>query len=303
MRRIRALVASTIAAAAILLATVPIPASAAQNGRIAFSRFGRQLRNSQIFTMLPDGSDMTRLTFTRTDNDSPAWSSDGSRIVFVRVGRDGVGARLMSMDADGTARTVVLRERRSVERPDWFPDGTRILFCLAGVNYRLFVVGADGSGLTMVGKRRSCDAAISPDGSKIAFVRFDTDLRHPNVWVMNADGSGLTRITNDGHSTGPSWSPDGTRIAFIRSGGWGKSEVFVMDADGSHVSQLTGGSRVEYGPTAWSPDGSLIAFHRTVYWDPYSSTDVITIAPDGSNATQVTDSPGIWDNGADWQPV
>jgi len=303
MRRIRYLVASTIAAAAILTATVPVPADAALNGRIAFSRFGRHLRNSQIFTILPDGSDMTRLTFTRADNYSPAWSPDGSRIAFVRVGRAGVRAKLMSMDADGTARTIVLRDWRSIERPDWFPDGTKILFCSAGVNYRLFVVSPDGSGLTMVGKRRSCDASVSPDGSKIAFVRFDKNLRHPNVWVMNSDGTGLTPITDDGHSTGPSWSPDGARIAFIRSGGWGESEVFVMDADGTNESQLTAGARSKYGPTAWSPDGNLIAYHQTVYWDAYSSTDVVTIAPDGSNATQVTDSPGIYDEGADWQSV
>src|SRR6186997_3172846 len=103
MRRIRDLVATTMAAAAVLTATLPAPADAALNGRIALSRFGRQLRNSQIFTMLPDGSDMTRLTPTRTDNYSPAWSPDGSRIAFVRVGRAGVRAKLMSVDADGTA--------------------------------------------------------------------------------------------------------------------------------------------------------------------------------------------------------
>jgi TolB protein len=303
MRRVRHLLALA-AATSILTAAMPLPADAASNGRIAFSRFGRHLRRSQIFTMLPDGSDVTRLTHTRASNDSPSWSADGSRIAFVRLGRDGTGMKLMTMDANGDNRATVFHDGRTIERPDWFPDGTKLLFCLRGnARRQLFVIGADGSSLTAIGPKRSCDASLSPDGSKIVFVRFNKRFRHPNVWVMNADGSGLTHLTSDDHSFSPAWSSDGSRIAFIRHQGWGDNEVFVMDADGSNKDQLTDGRRVEYGPTAWSPDGTLITFHRTVYWDPYSSTDVIAIEPDGSNPTNLTDSPGVWDQGADWQPA
>jgi Tol biopolymer transport system component len=296
--------ATLAAVATVLTATLRVPADAASNGRIAFSRYGRQLRQSQIFTMLPDGSDVTRLTHTRASNGSPAWAADGSRIAFVRLGRDGTGATLMTMDAAGDDRATVFHDGRSIERPDWFADGAHLLFCLRGpARLRLLVVAADGSSLTRIGPKRSCDAALSPDGSKIAFVRFNKVLRHPNVWVMNIDGSGLTPLTSDDHSIAPAWSPDGTRIAFIRHEGWGDNEVSVMDADGSHETQLTASRRVEYGPTAWSPDGALITFQRTTYWDPYSSTDVFAMQPDGSNLTKLTDSPGVWDEGADWQPA
>ncbi len=303
MRRSRYL-APMAAVVTLLTVSIPITADAASNGRIAFARFGGHARSSQIFTMLPDGSDVTRLTHTRANNGSPAWSGDGSRIAFVRLGRDGTGEKLMTMDAAGDNGATVFHDGRSIERPDWFADGTHLLFCLRGnARSRLFVVGTDGSSLTQIGPNRSCDAALSPDGSQIVFVRFNKALRHPAVWVMNTDGTGLTQLTTDDPSFAPAWSPDGTRISFIGRHRRGDNEAFVMDADGTNAARLTDNRRVVYGPTAWSPDGTVITFLRTVYWDPYSSTDVIAIQPDGSNLTNLTDSPGVWDDGGDWQAI
>ena len=80
----------------------------------------------------------------------------------------------------------------------------------------------------------------SPDGTRIAFdsdrynsVDMGSDLYGaPDVLVMNADGSGVRRLTqHDAYDSGGFWSPDGTRIAFS-SDRDGDMEIFVMSVDG-----------------------------------------------------------------------
>ena len=79
--------------------------------------------------------------------------------------------------------------------------------------------------------------AWSPDGRQIAFVS-DRDGNW-EIYVMNADGSSQTNLTNDlPDDTGPVWSPDGRQIAFVfcRDGSY---EIYVMNADGSGQTRLT----------------------------------------------------------------
>jgi Tol biopolymer transport system component len=69
---------------------------------------------------------------------------------------------------------------------------------------------------------------------------------------MNADGSGLKRLTNnDASDRQPAWSPDGTKIAF-NSERDGNREIYVMNADGSGLTRLTNNDASDWDP-AWSP--------------------------------------------------
>ena len=73
---------------------------------------------------------------------------------------------------------------------------------------------------------------------------------------MNADGSGLTRLTNNELvDWNPVWSPDGRSIAFSASHGHGHSSIWTMNADGSKTVRFFRG-----GNPVWSPDGRSIAF-------------------------------------------
>ena len=82
---------------------------------------------------------------------------------------------------------------------------------------------------------------------------------------MNADGSGQRRLVNSvetcGQEWGHAWSPDGRRIAIVSNGGmttgtrpFGKSQIYVLNADGSGQRELTRDNAQENSP-AWSPTG------------------------------------------------
>ena len=107
-----------------------------------------------------------------------------------------------------------------------------------------------------------------------------------DVYVMNADGTGVSRLLHfpDGASH-PSWSPDGTKIAFV-SPHAGSNDVYVMNADGTGVVQLTHTVASESEPV-WSPDGSRMAFVS----DRARTQDIYVMNADGSHVVPVTSGP------------
>jgi Tol biopolymer transport system component len=125
--------------------------------------------------------------------------------------------------------------------------------------------------------------AWSPDGRKIAWSSAG------EIWVMNADGSGKTRLTNNSVADWqPAWSPDGTKIAFERQ----LQGVWVMNADGSDETQIFGGAS-----PAWSPDGGRIAL--TI--DVGQSYEIYVVETDGSNPVRLTNN-STFDGYPNWSP-
>jgi dipeptidyl aminopeptidase/acylaminoacyl peptidase len=114
--------------------------------------------------------------------------------------------------------------------------------------------------------------------------------------VMNADGSGQTRLTNNAASdTKPSWSPDGHRILF-QSDRDGNSEVYVMNGDGSGQTNLTNNPHSD-GSAVWSPDGTKILFVT----DRDVDQEVYVMDANGGNPTNLTNNPTA-DFDPDWPP-
>ncbi len=129
------------------------------------------------------------------------------------------------------------------------------------------------------------EPAWSPDGSRIAFVRYS----QPGLFVLNLGDWSLVSVRNRG--TSPAWSPDGGKLAFS------DGELFVMNADGSSVVQLTNNVGFR-GQPAWSPDGSTIAFDCEV---ESGNTDICANNADGTGFRRLTLDPGR-DSGAAFSP-
>jgi TolB protein len=126
-------------------------------------------------------------------------------------------------------------ESQTSRAPHWAPDGTRFVFAdIQGL--RVQTQDAKTSYM-LTTDSRDTSPAWSPGGDRVAFVRHMHD--HWELYVVNADGSGLRRLTTTpdkpsgepGSSASPAWSPDGQYIAFLtdRTGAW---EIWQMQADG-----------------------------------------------------------------------
>ena len=161
-------------------------------------------------------------------------------------------------------------------------------------NWDIYVMNADGSDPTRLTDNPAGDTwpSWSPDGRRIAF-HSSRDDPDPNddedvwdIYVMNADGSDLTRLTdNSAWDSYPRWSPDGQRIAF-QSYGDGNWDIYVMNSDGTGRTRLTDDPASDDGPS-WSPTGRSIAF----YSDRDGNREIYVMNADGSSQTRLTDNP------------
>lgn len=213
------------------------PAWSPDGSRIAFT--SKRDGDREIYVIKADGSNVIQLTINSDDYDGgPEWSPDGSKVMFT-FDRNW-DSEIYVMNADGSNLTQLTDNSDIDQVPVWSPDGSKIAFASDRDGYvDIYVMNADGSNVTQltyipdVSKRR---IAWSPDGSKIMFISISprdpvTFEIHFDIYVMNADGSNLTQLTDDfGMNENPAWSPDGSRIAFT-SNPDGDGEIYVIDVD------------------------------------------------------------------------
>jgi Tol biopolymer transport system component len=203
--------------------------------------------------MNPDGTGVTRLTTDPGEDFNGVWSPDGRRVAFFST-RDNPLGDIYTMNADGTGIARLTNSAGSSRQPSWSKDGKQIVFT-------------------------STRAAANPA------VYNANDYE---IYVMNADGTGIKRITNNTFTDwSPVWSPDGKQIAFAsnRDNYFG-SDVFTMSVDGSLVTRLTNSQpSVHAGGPAWDPHGHAIVFSK--------EDGIYTVDPATFTQTRLT-TAGSW---------
>ncbi|MDQ4071227.1 MAG: hypothetical protein M3203_17420 [Actinomycetota bacterium] len=182
-----------------------------------------------------------------------------------------------------------------------FPGINGLLACSSNRtgNFEIFTFNPNGTELEPVNLTNHPANDGRPrwrsDGRKIAF---ESNRAGGNdIYVMDADGSNVQRITFTGDATSPAWHPDGSQIVYQRNIPGVFFDVYKVNIDGTGVTPLASTPQEDSLPF-WSPDGTVIAYSSRRE-DP--TADVHLMDSFGNNVRNITNSPGE-DSWPNWSP-
>jgi len=178
----------------------------------------------------------------------------------------------------------------------------------------LWVMDTNGENQRQLTNIRDGGPVWSPDGRQIAFARLSSDdPDSKGIYVINADGSNLMRLTDGQYDGEPAWSPDGKRIAFSRQvrekedrDGDGILEIeaisiYIVNLDGTMPWRVTAENPEHWDRYPdWSPDGKKIVFERYNQEGAVKLLQIWVMDSDGSNQEILSNTQDLHQ---DYQPV
>jgi Tol biopolymer transport system component len=287
-------------------------------GAIAYTapRIYGAIENS-VFTVDAADATVTRIG-RRSSTGAPTWSPDGASLAYstpdykIMIADASGGSEkrlarhfctgpvfspegsLLACDItepnaitvlDASDGSVVAQTGDCCWQPAWSPNGRQVAYVSYGTFDRkglhgpsgLFVMNADGTHRRRLAKNVSYnDKPAWSSRDLIAFVGEGV------ISTVRASGGGL-RILVPRDGDGLAWAPDGAKLAY--TGGDGDFEIFIVNADGTGLENLTDNEKIQDESPSWSPDGKAIAFVR----EPQKElAQVFVMRADGSGQTQLT---------------
>jgi TolB protein len=200
--------------------------------------------SGRAFTVLMDGTD--RRVVAEVAGRNPRLSPDGTRVAY--LSGSWTATAMMVADADGSKARRVAGGGTTAWNTAWSPNGERLAYAY-GDSTRLLqvhVVNPDGSNDVALTRMPASEGSAqmpewSPDGRRIAIQVSNLRTHTGHIWIVDLSSGEARKLA--AHADGildevPAWFPDGKRIAFQSNRG-GTMEIWVMNADGSGMRQVT----------------------------------------------------------------